>query len=242
MKIKQVLFSLSIIMLLIVGCSSPDEDIEMQDSQKDEIVQTDLSKILSYLTDINTSNNDGFKKGGNNKGAYSAPMFSANGLGFIDTVVWRVPGDDPYTMILHYPQDGDDRTIVLNDEVMMVNFNIHNPLVILWNYETQKIDYSNACEENRKGLYHERLKVKYIPFDFDNDGIIDAYGWAEYPNDGLLKIKASLTDAQRNEELIDGYVGYIPEGCSTPTTRIDFEMGLNGKSQKVTANIKEVPL
>ena len=218
MKIKLYQLTLFITALFIFGCTSTDDELEMQSVNQHEISKTEYSKIVDHFDDIyysinNAPNNSALYKSENNgNGVYIVPFYSDSP----EDRKWAAffPMSESATesvyMLLEFPRNGEDKALVFSETEMMANFTSHDPRLFIIDFATEEILYDNWCDPDRSGLYKGRIKTTYVGRDLyaPFDGAIDNYWWGpdndsgtELDKNGLFHVKATLTAGPCN---VDG--------------------------------------
>ncbi len=217
MKIKLYKLTLFITALFIFGCTSSDEDIEMQTIQQNEIITAQPGPFDYFRTTHEVLN----KKGG---GKDPKPYWTAEYSNWLNEqgdigASFLIPGTT-LVYIYDYPNNGEDR-IHVNGEYGHITWNIKEPYVWVVDISTGIMIYSNACEENRTGFFKETLSGLVFEEDRSGDGTIDVWQIrANHPeSDANVHIKTTLTDAQSDHEPwnFDWY-----GGCVESSTEVNF--------------------
>ena len=142
MKIKLYQLTLFITALLIFGCTSTDDEPEMQSVNQNEISQTEYSKIVDHFDDTynsinNTPNNSALYKSENNgNGVYIVPFYSdspEDSEWFAFFPMSESATESVY-MLLEFPRNGEDKALVFSETEMMANFTSHDPQVIYYRF------------------------------------------------------------------------------------------------------------
>jgi len=243
MKNQVILLTLSFIVLFIFGCSTFDEEPQIQSVQQNENLNIQYSKLIDYLKKLDNSDKGPQNRIGENhgKGVYFVP-YSSNLTDRGGTWIAVVALGNNMLMVSDYPKNGEDRALLFPDDGIMINFTVHNPKLFILHFPdgpgSGYVKYSNRCEENATGLYRERLRSGgFIPLDFDGDGEIDVYfiDFSKVKEEGsMLNVKATLTDAQISGGVFPG------EGdCREPTEEVEFSLYL-GPDGPLRVNFREL--
>ena len=194
MKIKLYRLTLFITALFILGCTSSDEEPEMQSVKQNEISEFEYSKMIDRINDMYNSDNRTLNKSGNNgKGVEHVAFYSDGGIWAADFPILDEDGIMTHIVHILFPQNGEDRALVFNETEMMVNFTSHDPRLFIDEFGVGII-YDNWCEAETSGLYKGRGKTEYA----SKPGNPDVYWWGPFaPVEGsdnyIFHIKATLT-------------------------------------------------
>jgi len=232
MKIKLYKLALFITALFIYGCTSSDDDIEMQSFQNENIQIEGVQEFRDVVLESLYPNGSLNKINGDEKNKpfrtfeYSNYYDAENEINIAGA--WRLPG----TSLLirwHYPQEGDRMTV--NGDIGHINWNIREPIVYIVDLADGLVKYSNWCEDERSGFFKENLsgKVQFINVDKDgkwvygdgNDGPYDVYRISPFEEDAYYysHITTVLTDAQFNEP----YYWPNEDDCNMATREVKYD-------------------
>jgi len=230
MKNKLLILSLFIVALLTFGCTTSDEEPQIQGLDQDKIFKTDMSKFLNYLKETHSLSDKAQHKGGNNEnGVQFVAMYSD----FFDD--YRIYGTHwiPGTSMLvwgSYPTNGEDEAKV-NGDWIMGNWTLQEPRVFIIDYslETPSVIYSNWCEEEIAGYFHQSSRGKLETHDYDGDGQIDV--WRLNPggedSDFQAQGRTVLTDGQ----IYDNWPFFPTLGnCRDATTEVELSWNIRIKN------------
>ena len=196
MKTKFLTISLTLTLLLIFGCTSSDDESTLENIKKDDIINTEYSKIIDRINVRYNSDNRTLNKSTNNGKGVKHVAFYSDGEGFwvAEFPILNENGFITQVVVIQFPQNGEDRALVFNETEMMVNFTSHNPRLFIFDFSKGVVTYDNWCEEETTGLFKGRGKTEYASYPDDPN----VYWWGPYaPVEGsdnyIFHIKATLT-------------------------------------------------
>lgn len=215
---KFLKLALFLVILFTLGCTSSDDEPQIQGLDQNNNSPMEFSKIMDYIKNNDNSDNGALNKGENNgNGVYFVPFISG---AFTEwTLTWDVPNTN-LVMLLEYPQDGNDRLLIFSGEEMMINWTSQEPRIFITDYADGKVKYSNWCDENKTGFYHINGKSTWSPVDIDGDGKTDIYAWnlSTLGKNFNMKVKTTLTDSQ----ISDTWVWPVQGECREATEKVEF--------------------
>lgn len=223
---KFLKLSLFVVALFIFGCTSSDDEPEIQGL--DQINETEIgqAQLFDNLRELYNADNGALHKpqGGKDIKPYWAAEYSY----FFTEQGWivgafRIPNSD-LVYVYDYPINGEDRIHVQGDWGHMT-WNDKEPKVFIYDLNTGLTVYSNWCEENRTGFFQENLSGLIDEYDFSGDGETDVWRIGVGPNHnpdshGEVHIKTTLTDGQISQP----WVWPVQGECKEATTEVNFDV------------------
>ena len=208
-----------VMLLALIVCVSCSEDEQIENLNQDAQSALSFEQISDFIIERGnqTSKNSLNKGESNGNGVYFVPFISNSRTEWM--LFWDLP-DSNLFMVLEYPQDGEDRLLIFNEEEMMINWTVEGPRIFITDYDDGIVKYSNWCDENKTGFYHINGKSTYNPIDINGDGEIDIYGW----NPGTLgknfnmKVKTTMTDSQ----ITGSWEWPVQGNCKEATEEVEF--------------------
>lgn len=199
MKTKLYQLTLFITALFIFGCTSSDDDLPSENSSTIKQTEPVFMKFHDLIQQETAKLNDNglFKSENNGNGVKMAAFYSNDDVNwFADFPIYDKDGNLTQLLTIRFPQNGEDRALVFDDTHMMVNFNSHDPRMIIWDPSTGAVTYSNYCEENVSGFYKGRGKTEYwIPEWEPNIYFWGPYAGTEGDDNYIFNIKSTLYPA-----------------------------------------------
>jgi hypothetical protein len=220
---KKLIF---LLLILFICQSCEKENFEPYNIGEEAVTPMQFSpEVLDYLRNLHNSNNN-YRN--SDDGPYWVAMYSDALPDFSVFASVSIPNTD-MVIYVKYPTDGVDRALV-NGEWIMSNWNIPGPYVFIADFSsgTPTVVYSNWCEEERSGHYHQRLRQQVIEIDLDGDGLTDI--WSNDSNaedsDGTVNVITDLTDGQIDVPGVFPVLG----DCMDATTEIRVQGNIRIKN------------
>ena len=224
---KKLIYLLTLSLFVCLSCSK-DEPIESV-----EQIETSTMKSPEFLIDQFKSSNSAKSspnKGGNNEnGVQFVSVYSDFFPDYRIYASFGIPNTDMQVWAL-YPTNGEDEAKV-NGDWIMGNWTLREPRVYIldWSLETPSVIYSNWCEEEKAGYFHQSSRGKLETHDYDGDGQIDV--WRLDPNhedsDFQGQGRTVLTDGQ----VYDNWPYWPTLGnCKEATTEVELSWNIHIKN------------
>ena len=232
---KNVIFTMSLVTLLILGCNTSDDELQMESFGMDKNIDLRYLEFLDHLKVSQSSMNK--ESAYKSDGPYFVAMYSDYLDDYVIYGAVSIPNTDMVLLLFYPTKKGEDNALI-NDDWIMSNWKHGKPKSFIVDYKDGygEVVYSNWCEEDRLGKYYQSSQGEFVEFDYDEKNETNV--WRLIPEIQNTNFSATgetmLTDGQNYKS------GYFPSlgSCSEPKSEVELTWSIQVKNGNWDKNIK----